>query len=398
MSPFLRIFARRTALFLGLGLCIALMAIGLGRSPVGAQTPADVFRQQRQQVQQQQQQIQQERERVETLEKDAQKNLGGIRKTIETTTEEITANTAKLQTANDRLKQLETDLGKTEAVYRKQQTATAARLQVMQRQRSSSGWAVLLQSQSLNDFLDRRERLKRVFEADRQVLKQLKTETDKILAKRNTVEQQKNQIAILTQRKLAQKSEQKQREAFQQQTIARLKTDRMALEAALGILSQDSVNLTELIRQRAQVEQGQRIVGGGPSQVVVIGSGQVSFPVNAPITSEFGSRLHPILGYEKFHAGVDFGADYGEVIRSAAPGYVIFAGWYGGYGNTVIVDHGNDVTTLYAHADGLYVLEGQQVQRGEPIALVGSTGLSTGPHLHFELRANGEPVDPLPYM
>jgi murein DD-endopeptidase MepM/ murein hydrolase activator NlpD len=398
MSRFLRLFARRSALLIGLGLCFALSLGGWWRSPSTAQTSADVFRQQRQQVQQQQQQIQQERQRIESLEQNAQKDLGGIRKTIEATTEEINANTAKLQTANDRLKQLETDLGKTEAIYRKQQTATAARLQVMQRQRSSSGWAVLLQSQSMNDFLDRRERLKRVFEADRQVLKQLKTETDKIIAKRNTVEQQKNQIAILTQRKLAQKSEQKQREAFQQQNIARLKTDRMALEAAMAILSQDSVNLTELIRQRAQIEQGQRIVGGGPSQVVVTGSGQVSFPVNAPITSEFGYRMHPILGYEKFHAGLDFGADYGQVIRSAAPGYVIFAGWYGGYGNTVIVDHGNDVTTLYAHADGLYVAEGQQVQRGEPIALVGSTGLSTGPHLHFELRANGEPVDPLPYM
>jgi murein DD-endopeptidase MepM/ murein hydrolase activator NlpD len=271
---------------------------------------------------------------------------------------------------------------------------------VMQRQHGSSGWAVLLQSQSLNDFLDRKERLKRVFEADRKVLVKLKTETEAIVKQRNGVEQQKNQIAILTQQKLAQKSEQQQRVAYQQQNITRLKTDKMALEAAMGILSQDSINLTELIRQRAQIEHGQqRILSPGSApQVVVIGSGQVSFPVQAAITSEFGYRMHPILGYEKFHSGLDFGADYGEVVRSAAPGYVIFAGWYGGYGNTVIIDHGNNVTTLYAHADGLYVEEGQQVQRGQPISLVGSTGLSTGPHLHFELRSNGEPVDPLPYM
>ncbi len=383
-----------------LGLLLSLWLTPLGTiAPVQAQT--DAYREQRQQVKQQQQQIEQERDRVKQLEQTAEKDLTGIRQTIQTTSAEIAANTTQLQTANDQLKALEGNLGKTEAVYQTQQASTVARLQVMQRQRGGSGWAVLLQSQSLNDFLDRKERLKRVFEADRKVLVRLKTETAKIAKQRNAVEQQKNQIAILTQQKLAQKSAQQQRETFQRQNITRLKTDKMALEAAMGILSQDSINLTELIRQRAQIERGQqRIIsnGGSPAQVVVIGSGQVSFPLQAEITSEFGSRMHPILGYEKFHAGLDFGADYGEVIRAAAPGYVIFAGWYGGYGNTVIVDHGNDVTTLYAHSDGLYVEEGQAVQRGQPIALVGSTGLSTGPHLHFELRSNGEPVDPLPYM
>ncbi len=383
-----------------LGLLLSLWLTQPGSlAPVQAQTEA--YQQQRQQVKQQQQQIEQERDRVQKLEQTAQKDLTGIRQTIQLTSEEIAANAAKLKAANDRLKTLEGNLGKTEAVYQKQQASTVARLQVMQRQRGGSGWAVLLQSQSLNDFLDRKERLKRVFEADRKVLVRLKTETETIAKQRNAVEQQKNQIAILTQQKLAQKSEQQQRETFQRQNITRLKTDKMALEAAMGILSQDSINLTELIRQRAQIERGQQRVmgtGGAPPQVVVIGSGQVSFPVQAEITSEFGWRMHPILGYDKFHAGLDFGADYGEVIRSAAPGYVIFAGWYGGYGNTVIIDHGNNITTLYGHSDGLYVEEGQQVQRGEPIALVGSTGLSTGPHLHFELRSNGEPVDPLPYM
>jgi murein DD-endopeptidase MepM/ murein hydrolase activator NlpD len=382
-----------------LGLLLSLWLTQPGPiAPVQAQ--ADVY-QQRQQVKQQQQQIEQERDRVQKLEQTAEQDLTGLRQTIQLTSAEIAANEAKLKAANDSLKTLEGNLSKTETVYQKQQASTVARLQVMQRQRGGSGWAVLLQSQSLNDFLDRKERLKRVFEADRKVLARLKTETEKIAKQRNAVEQQKNQIAILTQQKLAQKSEQQQRETFQRQNITRLKTDKMALEAAMGILSQDSINLTELIRQRAQIERGQQRVmgtGGAPPQVVVIGFGQVSFPVQAEITSEFGWRMHPILGYDKFHAGLDFGADYGEVIRSAAPGYVIFAGWYGGYGNTVIVDHGNNVTTLYGHSDGLYVEEGQQVQRGEPIALVGSTGLSTGPHLHFELRSNGEPVDPLPYM
>jgi murein DD-endopeptidase MepM/ murein hydrolase activator NlpD len=122
------------------------------------------------------------------------------------------------------------------------------------------------------------------------------------------------------------------------------------------------------------------------------------YPCAGEITSGFGWRTHPILGYQRFHAGVDFGADYGTVIYAADSGTVIFAGWYGGYGNAVIIDHGGGITTLYGHSSELYVAEGQTVQRGQAIAAVGSTGLSTGPHLHFEVRENGEPVDPMAYL
>jgi murein DD-endopeptidase MepM/ murein hydrolase activator NlpD len=108
--------------------------------------------------------------------------------------------------------------------------------------------------------------------------------------------------------------------------------------------------------------------------------------------------MHPILGYEKFHGGMDFGAEEGSMIRAAYTGTVIMADWYGGYGNTVILDHGNGITTLYGHTEGVYVTEGQVVEKGEPIALVGSTGLSTGPHLHFEVRQDGEPTDPVAYL
>jgi murein DD-endopeptidase MepM/ murein hydrolase activator NlpD len=353
------------------------------------------FQQQRQQVELQKQQIQKERDRLEGMEQNAQKSLSGLRKNIQATTEQIATSESNLKQANEKLKKLAGSLTQAESTYQKQQSATVARLQFMQRQRGRSGWGVLLQSESLNDFLDRRQRLQRVFEADRKVLKALKTETDKLAQQRNAVEQQKNKIAILTQQFMAQKHEYQNQATFQRQNIIRLKTDKVALEAAYSILSQDSVNLTDLIRQRVKIEQHQAVDPGG---VVIIGTGQISFPVSASITSEFGYRMHPILGYEKFHAGIDFGADYGEMIRAAAPGVVIFAGWYGGYGNTVIVDHGNGITSLYAHAEGVYAEEGQTVQRGEPISLVGSTGLSTGPHLHFEVRSNGEPIDPMPYF
>lgn len=142
----------------------------------------------------------------------------------------------------------------------------------------------------------------------------------------------------------------------------------------------------------------QRLAGGDRSRPAIIGTGQMGYPSIGEITSSFGYRIHPILGYKRFHAGIDFGADTGSPIYAADSGVVLFAGWYGGYGQSVIIDHGNSLTTLYAHASELYVSEGQSIQQGQVIAAIGSTGLSTGPHLHFEVRQNGEPVDPLNYL
>jgi murein DD-endopeptidase MepM/ murein hydrolase activator NlpD len=98
------------------------------------------------------------------------------------------------------------------------------------------------------------------------------------------------------------------------------------------------------------------------------------------------------------HTGIDISAHSGTPIKAAAGGEVVFAGWWGGYGNVVIIDHGGGISTLYAHCSAIYVRKGQSVSQGEVIAAVGSTGLSTGPHLHFEVRKNGKPVDPLGYL
>jgi murein DD-endopeptidase MepM/ murein hydrolase activator NlpD len=108
--------------------------------------------------------------------------------------------------------------------------------------------------------------------------------------------------------------------------------------------------------------------------------------------------MHPILHITRMHTGVDMEAVPGEPIRAAAAGVVAFAGVRGGYGNTVIIDHGNQFATLYGHASALRVSTGQSVQAGQIIALAGSTGLATGPHLHFEVRILGKPVDPAAYL
>lgn len=121
----------------------------------------------------------------------------------------------------------------------------------------------------------------------------------------------------------------------------------------------------------------------------------LTMPANGPITSYFGNRYHPILHFTRFHAGVDIGAGWGSPIVAAADGQVVVAGWSGGYGREVQIAHGGGVVSLYGHMSGIVASPGSYVRRGQIIGYVGSSGLSTGPHLHFEVRQNGSPVNPL---
>ncbi|MEI2577326.1 M23 family metallopeptidase [Scytonema sp. PRP1] len=142
----------------------------------------------------------------------------------------------------------------------------------------------------------------------------------------------------------------------------------------------------------------------------VLNNGRIAFPTatGTPVTSEFDWRTHPITGdtrsvkppaYRKFHNGIDFGASKGTAIYAADSGQVVSAGDKGdGYGNAIIIQHQGNISTLYGHANELYVQEGQQVVRGQMIATVGSTGFSTGPHLHFEVRSYGVAQNPRPYL
>lgn len=333
--------------------------------------------------------VTQQRRQIKQLEDAARDRLGGLRQNIEVTSTRISDNEAKLQQAIAQLQGLQTSLATAEKAYQSKQDVTVARLRFLQRRRNSHSWLTLLQSQSLNEFLDRQYQLRLVYQADQQILLGLKQEADQIQAKKSQVEQQKQQIAYLTQSLQEQKKEFETQAQAQEKLVSRLNSDHNMLEAAEDQLANDSEKIKRLIQQQLAVRSSYQ---GG---IVVYGTGQLSWPASGPITSTFGWRLHPVLGSNRFHSGTDFGAEHGAPIRAADRGTVIFAGDYGGYGNTVIVDHGNGLSTLYGHASELYVQPGQVVQRGQQIAAVGSTGLSTGPHLHFEVRQNGEPIDPL---
>jgi len=347
----------------------------------------DTLRQQQQQIENQRSRLQQQQESLQKHENTAQQKLQGLRQNIKVTDSQIKASEAKLAAAEKQLQAIERSLLNTEQKFRQQQIATVARLRFLQRQQVDRGWAVLLQSENINEFLTRRYQLKQLYVADRKMLTTLRQQADKVDQQRNQQATKKNEVALLAQQLYAQKAQFERQANSQQSMIARLQGDRRALSAAEAQLEQDSRSIGALIQKKLAMRKA-----------LVRGNGRMVFPANGAITSNFGWRVHPILGYQRFHAGIDFGADSGSPIYAADSGSVIFAGWYGGYGNTVIIDHGSGITTLYGHASKLYVTEGQNVQRGQTIAAVGSTGLSTGPHLHFEVRKQGEPVNPAPYL
>ena len=156
------------------------------------------------------------------------------------------------------------------------------------------------------------------------------------------------------------------------------------IEGEIASLEKEQASIKKLIAQQAKA------LGSAP--------GALARPVPGAISSGFGPRVHPIHGYTLMHNGVDMNGGSGQTIVAASSGTIIFAGVKGGYGNTIMVDHGGGMVTLYAHQSEFAVSAGQSVKRGQTIGYVGSTGVSTGPHLHFEVRINGNPVDPAKYL
>lgn len=178
-------------------------------------------------------------------------------------------------------------------------------------------------------------------------------------------------------------------------------------EQALAMRQQKSSKMSSVSDNIAELEHQESVLAAESNALAGIiagnsgqghGTGSMIWPVSGSITSSFGWRIHPITGKRTFHSGIDIGAAYGTPIKAADGGRVIYATWVDGYGNTIAIDHGKGISTLYAHQSSMAVGYGATVTRGQVIGYVGSTGFSTGPHLHFEVRVNGSPVNPLSYL
>ncbi|MBE0447233.1 MAG: peptidoglycan DD-metalloendopeptidase family protein [Actinobacteria bacterium] len=180
----------------------------------------------------------------------------------------------------------------------------------------------------------------------------------------------------------------------QESILARIEREKNHLKYTEDILESTSNMIASQIRA---LERGNR-PSVSRSNSRHVGSGSFLRPCSGRITSGFGWRFHPILKRPRLHAGIDFSVGTGSPVYAAQSGTVIMAGRMGGYGNTVVISHGNGLTTLYAHNSKLLVSVGQHVNQGDMISRSGSTGLSTGPHLHFEVRVDGTPRNPASWL
>ena len=290
----------------------------------------------------------------------------------------------KLDTANAQIQQKEEELITTEKSLKKNQQYLQKRVRDIYIHGQISYLDILFGAQSFSDFLVRMDLIKRILRYDYDLITQIRQERATILQTKADLEKER----ALTEQLFAEASEKKStldnKKASLDQMINKLQNDKETSEKAY----QEIMNASERIAAMIQRH--------GASSYV--GTGQMIWPLNGPVTSEFGWRVHPIYGNARYHSGLDIGGDYGMNIYAADSGTVSYAGWISGYGYTVIIDHGNGISTLYGHNQSLNVSVGENVSQGDTIAFCGSTGNSTGPHCHFEVRLNGEPTSPYNYL
>ena len=246
---------------------------------------------------------------------------------------------------------------------------------------------VLLGAKDFNDFVGRMDILKKILAYDNALIQGTKTDREALRKAKEQLETDRAKIVELRKLAAAKREQVASRRQERRGVLNAATYERETAERAYRELIETSRQIEQLIKR---IQSGDKNIGGS--------TGTMTWPAEGEVTSPFGWRVHPIFGTQRLHTGIDIGADYGDAIRAADGGVVIHADWIGGYGNAVIIDHGNGISTLYAHNSQLLVSEGQTVSKGQTVARCGSTGYSTGPHLHFEVRHNGSPVNPLNYL
>lgn len=301
---------------------------------------------------------------------------------LESVSDQIHSNWERQAQLKKERERLAAELQVAERALTKQSELVQARMRQIYVQPEGTAIGALLSSKDLGDLASRKAIFNRIAEQDADLFTEFKAKRDEVDKKKKRQEELIN---------LA-----KQLEASQRQHQYELLVHKKNKKGYLAELEEKKNDLAE--QYAALDRESDRIAA--QLQAFQVRSSGVKFsgrfiaPVSARISSGYGMRFHPVLKRNRMHTGIDFAASAGTSIKAAASGVVVSAGYFGGYGNAVIIDHGGGIATLYGHCSRVFVSSGQRVSQGQRIAAVGSTGLSTGPHLHFEVRVNGRPVNP----
>lgn len=251
---------------------------------------------------------------------------------------------------------------------------------------------LLLRSSSLVEFLSNYYIIEEIVRSDNELLASIEKEKDEIETTKKQLEQQKAELKLLKVKQEQTRIIMQNNKTIQQNEIDKLSDNEKELQQKIQEYKDEEARIENLIK----LASGQYTYNGEYS------GGVMAWPIakeGTYITSNYGTREHPIQGIIKTHTGIDIGnAGFGAPVIAAADGIVSMASYYGGYGNCVMINHGNGISTLYGHGQKILTTVGAEVKKGDLIMEVGSTGLSTGPHLHFEVRINGVHTNPLQYL
>lgn len=350
----------------------------------------------------------------------AREREGVLTSEIEVVTEKIDALQNDVDAASSRLDQLETvlalhqrKLDRLNALYelqtrklvflQRQHREAVARLskrlvEIYTSERTSS-LSVVLESGSFSDMIDQLEFINTIGRQDRKVAGEVEDAKLQMQETRNSTRKTRRQVAETTRTVAARTAEQRavrDRLAWSQRELATARRDKRSTLASVREDKEEAIgHMRDLQAQSAALAA--KIRSAQSSSVVPAPTGAASaagfvWPVHGILTSGFGWR------WGRMHEGIDLAVANGTPVVAAAAGTVIVAGWMGGYGNLVVVDHGGGISTAYGHNTSVTVGVGQQVAQGQLIAYSGNTGHSTGPHVHFEVRVNGAAVDPMGYL
>lgn len=296
----------------------------------------------------------------------------------------------QLQALETRLAQTEQAIAVTEAEIADAEVRLEKRTNLMLtriRAMSEVGYVhyleALLGARTFSDLLSRLELLRQIVVSDIALFNEVSEEKRQLESKKLYLEEQRAELIRLRNDTSARRAEVARHKRAQDELLARLRNDKAEVRRALDELEMVSKELERYIAELGTSE------GTKPT---------FKWPLQGWISSEFGMRYHPILKEWRLHTGIDIAAPRGREVRASAAGKVILATWAGGYGKCIVISHSANWSTLYAHLDNYNVRLGEIVNQGQVIGQVGSTGYSTGPHLHFEIRFKGEPVNPLDHL
>ena len=378
----IKISGRGKALNLALSLLISLSVTGTALADDLEDQLADLQRQ----AEEQQAKTNEASAKVESV----SERLRQIQEELRVATAEYKEVKGQLDSVEDKISDNTELLQKTEADLKVKNKKLQQRVRDIYINGQISYVDVLFGAKDFADLMTRMDVLKRIIKHDYDLIMKVREEKATVENTRAQLEKDKAEAEVLVADAQAKKAKVEDKESEQQVLLDQAIYDRDTSERMYEEIMAASQEVANMIRRSHMSSAG---YSGAPA-----GAGGMIWPISGPITSEFGWRTHPIFGTARFHSGLDIGGDYGMPIYAAASGTVIYAGWISGYGNAVIIDHGGGVTTLYGHNDSLNVSEGENVAQGQVIAMCGSTGNSTGPHCHFEVRENGEPVSPYGYL